>query len=256
MRWLNRIRRRGRAGLFSAAALGTVIAFLCMPFSFIRIMVRRLVRIRLRGLAVLLSLAIVAVIVYLCMQYSLVRIDDGGGCIVVKWIGVPYEKRDSLLDRITEKFLSPEAMAFRAVVYAYSKESWEIEYSRMGMVSLYSVFAHGWGGAPKARFSPWVSLYTGQMLSRTDNGEIKPVEIGECHAWDGAATIYCKVTAQRHRRDQLSSPERLSVKQCSIDDCWSLRLGGDDVFVVFDRKGLFVRAPWSFVFRGYRWKRE
>ena len=246
---------KGRVGILSLAVVYAVILCLCAPFLFLRMIIRWFRCKGLRVLVMAVSLVIVAIVFCLCMQYSLVLIDDGGEWIIVKWIDIPYEKHESLVDRIVEKFLSPEARAFRAMVHTYSKESLEIDFSSMGMVSLYSVFAHDRYGFTDTR-GIWVSLRTGQMLSTSVDGEFKPVELDACDVWDGVTTRCWKVTVQEHQREHGYLSKQFSVKQCSIKDCQYLKLGKDDVLAVFNPRGLFVRVPWGFAFRGYRWEND
>ena len=214
---------------------------------------RRCLHARRRAMIWLLVAAVAALMACLCMQFSLVYVDNGGMCIVVKWIDVPYKENNSLYDRIVEMMMSTEARAFRYVVNSYSPEHRETLFSRDGMVKLYSVFANdwrdfgatdtpgGWVHTPDV----WVSLFTGQILT---NG------MEERFAWDGIATTYCKVTAQRHLRSAGSAADQISVRQCARDDSRSAALGANEVIAIFDKRGLFVRTPGSFVFRGYKWK--
>ena len=240
---------------------------------------------RRRAMILLLVAVVAALMACLCVQFSLVHIDNGSMYTVVRWIDVPYKENNSLYDRIVEMTMSTEARAFRDVVNSYSPEHWEVLFSRSGIVKLYSVFANdwrdcgatdtpgGWVDTPDV----WVSLFTGQILV---TGSLE-----ECFAWDGTATTYCKVTAQRHLRsaglaanqvfvqqcagddcmsaalganDVLAIFDKhglfVSVQQCARDDCRSAALGANDVIVIFDKRGLFVRTPCSFVFRGYKWK--
>ncbi len=198
---------------------------------------------RRRVMIWLLIVSVVAFITYLCVPFSLVGIDEGGMNIVVKWIDTPYNERNSFFDYIAEKMLSAEARAFRAVVHNYSPEHWEVEYSRDGLVSLYSVLGHDRRYRDASGVTwVWVSLYTGQILSH-------PAEFKECYAWNGTATAYCKVTARTR-----STTNQISVRRRTRDDWRDSDLGVDDVFVIFDKRGLFVRRPGSLVFCGYKWK--
>ena len=202
-------------------------------------------------------------LVFALRRYQLLFIDGEARFILVRWVEVPMQHEKSLVVRIRNLFETPAESAFRDVVYGYSQRHEEVEMSKNGEIFLYSGLDRDWGesGAP-GRFGVHLKLRSAKIISYFQANE-NAIKIDDLrtdqprliYAWTGNTTSYYKLTARlpRKGRDGNDKGGELKLQSSSwIESHFSL-LRDDDVFIIFDKEGFFVRYPGSWIFKGYKW---